>query len=817
MRQRNLQINKFIKGMQRDGIEDPDFLQSCRHIENYDIDYTRGQLVKRNGYQRYNLTALPAAPQQVYVYHDLSGNENILCISDTKLYLTSAAASNTEVKNASVNPSASLSFTASTKYPFVTLDDGRCVFADDNDVYWGDNTSLGSNECYQLGIDKPTDITIGLQSTVAYGYEDSGIQSNTVTDTVILGQSLYLASAMEIDAVRLYLNRVGMDGKGCSITLHIYADDSGAPDTNTEIDSGSVDVQSWAEANSPEWIRFSFTSNVTLSASTWYWLVLEGDAAYNALYTVTDNVSWRRDTNFGSGKAVYYDGTWNDYSPARDFMFQLGGQLETGESYRYLLTYYNSDYLIESAPIDNNVIVNTVDTGTELDNQTTVSVANLPASVTDAQVTHLRLYRTTATDTNNYYLVATIAEGITTHIDSIADANVGSKLTTTNTQRPLDTDGTAIVPRYLADWRGRLWLVKSNDRTVYYSMRLEDDGALGYTGFSLYDAFHTENFEQLDTLGEPITGIAPLGDMLVAYTENRTIPILGCNSVLNPMDDLAPPERYRENVGCMAPNTLASNGEKHFFVSRRGIEEFDGNSVTSVSHNSARGLFIGSMRSRWENISSMQGLVTADDEYWLIADEEATIILDEELYDDEYYATPSTQVIYLLDLEKDTWRCYNFYSDMNHIHAVHTGNLAGTVLMSASDSNFVMNIVSTVYSDRDPDNTEMNVAGLLETQELRALNTELAYFPRRFIVQRPPCWHHIFVEHYSSSSTDAPFYTFRMRDKEGLAYAPLNISTNARSSVAGTRINSQECMFRVRQFSKNADEIRRIVPQWTEF
>jgi hypothetical protein len=316
--------------------------------------------------------------------------------------------------------------------------------------------------------------------------------------------------------------------------------------------------------------------------------------------------------------------------------------------------------------------------------------------------------------------------------------------------------------------------------------------------------------------------------MLMVYTNTSIIPIAGCNSTLNPMDDLTLPDIGERSIGCIAPYTLKSTGSEHYFLSRRGIEEYDGRSVTSISFNPSRRIYIESLLQRWENKEDTFAVLTADGEYWIVSDEEAAINFDNEVYNEEYYTTPSTQVIYIYDINKMTWRSYNLHSVLNHIYAVPTGKLAGTVLtspdasnlaeaiiLSPTDSSYIMQMDGSVYYDRDEENLQINIVGMIEPQELRPLNTETPYSPRRFIMQRPPTWHHVYVDAYSTGS---PFYTIRLRDRnDNLAYLDLNISSDVRTQRTGGRLNAMECQVRIRQFSQSPDEIRRIIVEWTEF
>ena len=236
MWQRNIQINKFTRGIIRDGVDDPDYFHSLRNLQNYDIDYTRGQLVKRDGTARYHTTALSDTPQQVYHFMDKSGNEYVLCICNTKLYLLSDAAGNPEIRFRSTTPSTSLSFTNGEKYPFITIGD-RYFFADDNDVYWVDSASLSGPyySCYQVGIDKPTfDIESVAEQRLSHEGTFEGVHYLDITDYQKVSQSFTPSRDMYVDAVRIQPVLIFPESKPSSSLAYIislYTDSGGYADT----------------------------------------------------------------------------------------------------------------------------------------------------------------------------------------------------------------------------------------------------------------------------------------------------------------------------------------------------------------------------------------------------------------------------------------------------------------------------------------------------------------------------------------------------------------------------------------------------------
>ena len=821
MRSRNIQITKFNRGMLRDGIADADRLLSLRDLVNYDIDNENGALIKRNGYQRYHSQALADSPEQLYHYVDTDGNENDLCIADGKLYWVDPLASHIEIQNWSSGSGVSLSFTSGTKYPFIILEDGRCVFADDGDVYWTDNTEVTSGKCYQLGIDKPDiDAPIGLISRVAYGYEDSNaIIGNNLTSTIQIGQSFQLATALTIDAVRLYCAKTGFVNRDGGVILHIYADDGGEPDTANSIASCVLDMSVPVESLF-SWVRFSFDILVTLDASTTYWIVIDGDDGYDEHYDISNLFSWKYYNAFGDGKAMYYDGSWHDYSPGIDYLFQLGGQLEEDSAYKYKFTYYNNTYVSESEPIsphgtDSNLGISTTDSGTDFDDKTTITISQIPVP-TDGQVTHVRVYRTKADETTPYYYINQVVNGTTSYIDVIADVNLDNQLLSDISQRPLDTDGNKLVPRYMAIYNSRLILAKVNDNILYYSQRIDKDGALGYVGEPLYDAFHAECFEKLP-VPDVITGMLPVGNMLAVYFENSIWRLWGMDEALNPPGDLSVDEQV-SGTGCIAPVSIVSidpskSQAKHYFLSRTGIHTFDGYDTERISEDKIQSIIDALSVTEKANsvgvaVGGMYWLSTTDNEgQWGAG-------YGNDIYGDDIYGGQydSANIIIIYD-EREIWRKYKFYHSINHIICKQSGSLAGQVLIAPAESYCVMKMVDSVYSDVDNDNVAQNIIGFIETQRLRALTTMLPYTPRSPF-SLSPSWHHLFVDIYHAG---APVYFIDVIDKDGAVTTPtLNITSDKRSQQCGFRVVSDECRFRVRQLSKTRDEIRGLIATWTE-
>jgi len=630
---KSLKIDNFAKGWMSDASLDAEGIYSLQTLTNGDIVYsgTKSKIRRRGGYTRHHATALPAVPRQVYEFVDTSGNVNLLIISNNLLYLVSG--SNTEITNASEATPASLSYVdANFDYPFITVSD-RCFFADDEDWYWLSHTSLQAGPyCYQVGIDKPDfDIasTRVVEATSNIGYDVGAgslqLLERDVDTYRILAQSFQISNPMEVDAVTIDIEIKWVEDKAGRIQLSIREDSSGYA-ASTSLASSNLELADFSPYGVAGEVEFAWeiTDRPSLSTSTTYWIVLDGDVAYNDNYSaVTQYVRWLYNGGnpYANGKAAYYDGSWNDFG-TNDFAFVMGGLLDQAKTYYYRFAYYNDTHKSESQPTDADESA-VVKTTAALE---TVSITNFP-TINDDQVTHIRLYRTKGEDedvTNpTFYYAGKVAVASSTYIDAVSDDNLGAELQSENHRRFSDDDDNLLVPKYLEQWQGRIFAVADTDNVLYFSKKLEGVGSLGVAGDYIYDYFPAENNFALDS---QIRAVRKRGeDELVVYTSDNDIHVFrGGNSPLNPPPDLAhQPMFIGEN--CADSRSLVSIGAHHIYVTaNNNIRAFSGGIDEQVTTEE-----IGTaIKTSMDAVGSVYSAAIYDNQYVLAVDADDDGTLD---------------------------------------------------------------------------------------------------------------------------------------------------------------------------------------------
>lgn len=156
-----------------------------------------------------------------------------------------------------------------------------------------------------------------------------------------------------IPRIGLWLKRVG--SVSGNISVKIEPDSSGDPSGTAITNGTSANVDASALSTSFAWVEFSFAIEPTLSASTTYWIVLQG--TYSASGSV--NVEWGIDTVASGGLVSKFDNTsWTavttqtpnmyyvtrDYSDIGSFSAMLGDgtnentvvELEIPEAYNFI-------------------------------------------------------------------------------------------------------------------------------------------------------------------------------------------------------------------------------------------------------------------------------------------------------------------------------------------------------------------------------------------------------------------------------------------------------------------------------------------------
>ncbi len=158
------------------------------------------------------------------------------------------------------------------------------------------------------------------------------------TGTLDYAQSFQVSKTTDVSSVHIYIYRSGnptaLDfSNGDTLNVYIATDNSGEPSSTAYSSSVSFNYQSLNNLSTltPAYLQASFSSSVSLTASTTYWVVIAGGYGAN----LNSYVVWRgNSTNeYDDGKAMEYDGTnWADVpddgakTPAtiKDFLIKVG-------------------------------------------------------------------------------------------------------------------------------------------------------------------------------------------------------------------------------------------------------------------------------------------------------------------------------------------------------------------------------------------------------------------------------------------------------------------------------------------------------------
>lgn len=148
------------------------------------------------------------------------------------------------------------------------------------------------------------------------------LRTGATTNVKLAQQITVGGSNITINEVGLYLRLIGvLDKRNAeTLTMTIETNSAGAPSGTPVTNGTSTTVEPYKINPNYEWVSFPFSSNVSLTASTVYWIVLSG--TYTA--STSNYVDWAIDTTSGAyagGDAATYDGTTWSGVAANDFMF----------------------------------------------------------------------------------------------------------------------------------------------------------------------------------------------------------------------------------------------------------------------------------------------------------------------------------------------------------------------------------------------------------------------------------------------------------------------------------------------------------------
>jgi hypothetical protein len=711
-----LQLENFVLGMRRDGSltqeaerdenvgANPYILHSLKTLENYDIQYEDGGLATRAGYERYNSIVLSDTPKQIYYHTNLPRTSAFLIgIVGARWYKIQESIDHEMVIDEATT------VTDGFKKPILSWNN-RIFFATDSGWYWTDSDRLyDAVKYYQTGISKPSSIPI-LNQVGAYGNYTSWTEPNNIagvgifdlTDVTMqeIGSKYtptadFVASALDIRMSFFY----NLEKKG-NMRLRIETIGLDGLPTGTLADTNSVSA--WIDVRTiydgfPDdrfgdyiWYRFHFNDTFTLEKDTDYGIIIETDDDYKANYSANATQFFVAFAyNAVAGGLYYTPSAWQTYANNIIYAF---ASFDEKRYYEYCYTYVNSTYQVESRPSPSKRVQLLQEQRVEID---------VPQPV-DPQIDKVRIYRRElATDqdvetldseiVDTYKYVTEISGSATvipaTYSDSLSTASLGAELQTSDHYRIGEADDTdqglrgAIIPAGACVWKGRVWLFPSNSNQLYFSKKLEEDGATGLTGDSIPDYFPLENVMDLQE-ESAILVVKPLAnDQLAIYFRNGTVYVLwGCDEITNPPTDYSlRPQVY--GLGLISSWGLVDYKSSHIYVSRHGLYCFTGAPNPEYLSESIQSILDGISDT---NLAKAV-VIARGEEVWLLVDEN----------DDGYNDT-----IYILNLQKTVkpWRRYTYGTNINDL-LVKTLSSSSKDIIAADNTNKYLLELNTGTTD----------------------------------------------------------------------------------------------------------------------
>ena len=722
--QREFRIDNFSLGMRRDGATTQDRMFALRTIKNYYIDYTEGKLVVRPGYSRWNDTALANPADQLYWLGDMDGNEHLLGkiggTTDTWYKIAESGAHTNICAHACTSRRPAFSF--GNRVMFGTDKDATEIMAGGNGLQWADDTSIGTGDSYRVGIKRPTtppnaDITAPIGHIISV--TGLGLYLDTTTQ-YSLGFQFTTTIDKEVNSMVLSVFKRSALSLGGNVRIKIYTNNAGSPST-TLADPDAISnwwpvgkMPAYGGALSTSLKLFEFANSFELSAGI-YWFVLESDATYRSNYINAGGSTFY--CVIGSDApapptyayAKYYNNVTSSWvATAYEPYFYLG-VLDVSKFYDYVLTYYNSDYGIESRKSDNTRID---PTATEPITQIT-----LPTP-TDGQVDKIRIYRREMDDieyddddiTDTYKFVAE-GEAGETILDMESSDSLGAVLQTDDHYciDEVDEEGTKlreteIHPKVATVWKGRVWVAPDNSNSLYMSKKLEEDGATGLTGDLIPDYFPLENKLEIGCPSK-IQNIAVMPtDELAVYFANSTIWLVsGANDIQNPPSDMNVRE-VPSDIGLISSVAVDGFRGRHILLSRHGLYAFNGTPILEKLSG-----YIESILDDITDANIDDSIVTTlGDEVWLLVDDDND---------------GSLNGIYILDVGQNpvTWRLYDYGVTLNDLIVRQIGTEYKTLYAADAVNKYILKL-NTGTADNDED-----ITAEIETHPFRGKNRMSLY------------------------------------------------------------------------------------------
>ena len=785
---REVRIKNFKEGMRVDNIdEDANQIQSLLLLENADIDWRTGAGVRRKGYE-YFYDSLPYDAKQIYEFVNTAGTATMLVVMNDKLYYIKAGVPTAITNDSYAVPA--LSFASYDYYPFVTVLN-RCFFADDNDLYWLDSTSLSGDVCYQLGITAPIFATTPDVSNAQDKFYSLPSHQDVINPSgmAYYAQSFTLARDTLIDAIQIQTLVTGSPSDNIDMIVSLRSDNAGNPGTIVSTGTRSlISINPVTGAHNLG--MFSLDEKVAGVTGNTYWIVVNCNIPYAGWYSagVTQVAVDSRNI---APTGVY---KWSTLGTAwvtivgRSMLYIIGGGLDEGSKYNYAFTYVNNQYNSESAPRYIEDVI---------PEKATTLFTGMDLTTTDNQVDVVRLYRTKAIDDTVYYYITELATTDTTFWDNIDDENLGTEMQCIDHQR------SEICPvRQITHWHNRIYISSdddTNNHILYYSKILESNGLTGIAGDPSYDYFPQQTSEYGHLYGNdlaleaPITAIGRQGatsdvandisSMLVVITSNDVI-----HTFTGGFDPQNPPQDLIHNPIVLDEGIIESRTMKNF----KGRLVFLNNNKELKAYNGSIDLedLTDDIQSLLDGVGVVYHAEAYNNRLWLLVDDDSDDVMD---------------TVYLINLQrrdKVIYHKYIYKHDDNEatIYDIHKGQSALYALLKDALSTYHIVELESGTSDSwevsENDGTEI----VMKLQSHYIRPARRAY------------WQEVGIRGYYPTST-IPTLTTTCTDLSARTTAfTLNPSgtEDEDGHKHGLVMASQELSFLIQSTGAEADEIREM-------
>ena len=644
------------------------------------------------------------------------------------------------------------------------------VHADINIMPWQENTLDSTDESFRFDLanisaNNPSNFVFAGASTSRYAQQFMISEDN---NTVINNVSFLMwREGDESGSVKVVLRSDDNNKPGDPVTS-IY----GSKSESVLYDIKTSLHKIGAYNNSVIMLlKFKFPITV-LAKNTKYWFTLEPDSLYMGGSNKTLNLKLIIDVGLYSQD--FYTGSYNDSTGAwsvgssnqASYMFIDGPGGEVGNN-----TSGYSEYKFATRNIYVDESELTESRQTTLYNNIFHPMVIKSQSMVTSGGNKFAIYRTTNPtgelyDKNTYNFLGVVDTGSDV-TDCVLEYDGLTFLTPNNALRSSlkDFDGATVRPTHIIPYAGRLFVV-TDDRLISFSERLENEGALGQVGDSLYFSYPAENKIMFR---EPIKDFYLYNGVLYVFTENGIDLVRGGDSPLNPPPDLLQ-DSVSSHQGTSVDGCVTEvRGSLLFITSEKIIKAFQGNvPIQSLS-------------------SAIQSIVSAS----TFNPERAAMIG----YD--YYLGTSTDgagsfsdiYIFSFDERRMFWKQYSYGIAFKHLHG--TVNEMLLAAPATGDNRIIQ--LETGLLDNDA-----NITSTVETHSVPSPNRSR--------------WTKFELECSYPTATPPPM-TVTATAKDGATSTKLIQPTNSndvRQHSGGLRILSEECRLKIETAGNQADEIRMI-------